>query len=186
MLRRFIFSLALCVLTCGSLHVVPAGALAKSRAEQSVLITEGVGIGDIFVDKSTKADVLAKYGHGFKLIQHNEYSSEMEYADAGLSFYYCLKDEKEKIFLIEVRRGQTSKGIVIGQSTLKDVQRVYGAEAPMSCDSETCVYEYKGVQFYVKADPPGSEENPVDPLPKKIIEIDVVPPDKSSNFCDNF
>ena len=33
----------------------------------------------------------------------------------------CFKDSQKKIFLVEVHDGVTSKGIVIGESTMKDV-----------------------------------------------------------------
>jgi hypothetical protein len=185
MLKRFIFSLVLCGLACVQLNVARTGSFAKSKPEQWTFITEGVGIVDVLIGKSTKSDVLARYGNRYKLIKHNEYSREMEYADLGLSFYYCFKDTEKKIFLIEVHQGATSKGIVIGQSTLKDVYDLYGEEKEKGqCDSKSCVYEYKGVQFYIEGDSSDSEQKSVDLMQKKVIEVDVVSPDKSSNFCN--
>src|SRR5437588_9311620 len=184
MLKRFIFSLVFCGLACVQLNVACTVSFAKS--EQWTFITEGVGISDILIGKSTKSDVLARYGDRYKLIKHNKYSVEMEYADLGLSFYYCLKDKEKKIFLVEVHHGTTSKGIVIGQSTLQDVLDKYGEpESTDCCDAEPFVYEYKGVQFYLKSiSREGEKKQQVSPLNMRVVEIDVVPADKSSNFCD--
>lgn len=185
MLKRIIFLLVLCCLACLQLNIACTDTFAKSKPEQWTFITEGVGIGDILVGKSTKSDVMARYGNRYKLIKHAEYSREMQYADLGLSFYYCFKDREKKIFLVAVHHGTTSKGIVIGQSTLKDVYDLYGEERGKGqCDSESCVYEYKGVQFYIEGNSSGSGQKSVDPMQRTVIEIDVVSPDNSSNFCD--
>jgi hypothetical protein len=105
----------------------------------------------------------------------------MEYADLGLAFYYCHKDEKKTVFLVELHHGVSSKGIIIGQSTLRDVFRLYGEQ---SSGDQPDVHEYKGIQFYTEHDPTPDAEDSAAKLDKKVVEIDIVPPDKSSNFCD--
>jgi alanyl-tRNA synthetase len=110
----------------------------------------------------------------------------MEYADLGLAFYYCLRDKEKRIFLIAVHHGMTQKGIIIGRSTLKDVYDAYGKED----DVTNNVYEYKGVQFYVESTDDtaqrseADQETEMDPSRMRVVEIDVMAPDKSSNFCD--
>jgi hypothetical protein len=169
-----------------SLLVAASAALPglQLTSKQWTYITEGVGIAGILIDKSTAADVVSAFGKKYTVTTHNEYSRSIQYSDLGLSFYYCLKDKQKTIFLIEVLQGTTSKGIVIGQSTLKDVSDLYGEEDDKNCTSGSCVYEYKGVQFYVEGPNNIANEGDVDPLQMKVVEIDVMSPDKSSNFCD--
>lgn len=148
-------------------------------------ITEGVGISDVLINKSTKSDVESRFGEKYRLIKHNRYSYEMKYDNLGLSFFYCLRDLEKKIFLIETYHGATSKGIVIGQSTLKDIFDNYGKEEGKGgCDSGACFYQYKGIQFYLVGDTEAKDDS-IDPLQIKVVQIDVVSPDKSSNFCDD-
>jgi len=161
------------------------GSFGSQSSKQWTYITEGVGISGILIDKSTASDVGSAFGNKYTVNTHNEYSREIEYTNLGLSFYYCLKDKQKRIFLVEVHHGTTSKGIIIGESTLKDVHDLYGKEDDTgNCDSGSCVYEYKGVQFYVEGRNTVATETDVDPSQMKVVEIDVMAPDKSSNFCD--
>lgn len=161
------------------------GIFGSQSSKQWTYITEGVGISGILIGKSTASDVVSTFGNKYTVNTHNEYSREIEYTDLGLSFYYCLKDKQKRIFLVEVHHGTTSKGIIIGQSTLKDVHDLYGKEdGTGNCDSGSCVYEYKGVQFYVEGPNSVATETDIDPSQMKVVEIDVMAPDKSSNFCD--
>ena len=62
----------------------------------------------------------------------------------GLSFYLCQADKQQEIFDIEMRapfKVKTSKGIVLGESTLDDVQRIYG-------DMRKTALRYRGIEFY--------------------------------------
>jgi len=176
-----LLSLTLSVLVMGSL----LANVGQSTSHEWTYITEGVGISGIFINKSTASDVAVAFGNKFTVHTHNEYSREIQYTDLGLSFYYCLKDKQKRIFLIEVHHGTTQKGIMIGRSTLHDVYDFYGKEDDRgSCDSASCVYEYKGVQFYVEPLHPVANDAETDPSQMKVVEIDVMAPDKSSNFCD--
>ena len=158
----------------------PSAAVSRTQSQLGP-IKDGIGIGDILIGVSSAADVEARYGMKYKLINKNDYSYRMEYADLGLAFYYCYKDEKKRVFLVEMHHGVTSKGIIVGESTLKDVFRLYGEQ---SNGGQSDIYEYKGIQFYLEADltPDGEDKAPT--LDKKVVEVDIVPPDKSSNFCD--
>jgi hypothetical protein len=186
MKRRLAILLTLCSLIFVSQNYSDTSSLAHPKLQTWVSLTEGVGAGDIRLGTSTASDVETRYGAKYELTKHNEYSYEMKYPDLELSFYYCLKDQKKKIFLIEAHHGATSKGIDIGYSTLQDVFDKYGEpESSDCCDVEPFVYEYKGVQFYVESISKESrDKKSVPPSEMKVVEIDVVPPDKSSNFCD--
>jgi hypothetical protein len=161
---------------------VHAPSATVSRTQSQVgRIKDGIGVGEILVGVSSAADVEARYGMKYELINKNDYSYRMEYADVGLAFYYCHKDEKKRVFLVELHHGVSSKGIIVGQSTLRDVFRLYGEE---SGSDQPDVHEYKGIQFYIEHDPTPAAKDSAAKLDKKVVEIDIVPPDKSSNFCD--
>ena len=145
-------------------------------------IKDGIGLGEVLIGVSNAADVEARYGMKYQLINKNDYSYRMDYADLGLAFYYCLKDEKKRIFLVELHQGVSSKGITVGQSTLRDVFRLYGEQS--IGEDHPDIFEYKGIQFYLEHDPSTGAKDSAAKLDKKVVEIDVVPPDTSSNFCD--
>jgi len=162
----------------------PGAALSQTtRQAQSDPIKDGTGVGDILIGMSSAADVEARFGRKYELNNKNDYSYRMDYAEQGLAFYYCNKDDKKRIFLVELHQGVTSKGIVVGESSLKDVFRLYGEN---SSGDKTHIYEYKGIQFYIEHDPNSEGADKAPKLDKKVVEVDIVPPDKSSNFCDEF
>jgi hypothetical protein len=158
----------------------PGATVSQTRSEVG-RIKDGIGVGQILIGVSNAADVEARYGMKYKLINKNDYSYRMEYADLGLAFYYCLKDEKKTVFLVELHHGVSSKGIIVGQSTLRDVFRLYGES---SGEDQSDIYEYKGIQFYLEHGPRTDAKDSAAELDKKVMEIDIVPPDKSGNFCD--
>ena len=111
--------------------------------EKMVIVREGVGFDGIRVGKSTLSDVVKKYGRDYKWTAHKKYSYQMAYPKLGLSFYLCQSDNKKEIFDIEIRapfRAKTSKGVVLGKSTLEEIYRAYGK----SKDG----LEYRGVSFF--------------------------------------
>ena len=96
----------------------------KSKRASNVVVREGVGLNGLRVGRSTRSDVIRKYGRGFKFLRNGKYSFQMRYAN-GLSFYYCQSDKVQRVFVIEMRspfRGKTAKGIVLGNSTLAEVR----------------------------------------------------------------
>ena len=184
------------IFLCLALHgpPTPGGAASASNisSPQSEAITEGVGISGIIVGKSTMSDVVAAYGGGFKLVEHNKYSYEAKYKDLGLSFYYCYDDEEKKIFSINIKppcHGITSKGIIVGNSTLQDVFDLYGkAEPYTTIVQETWVFKYQGIEFHIDYDSKLKgvvDEIPEEILKKKIISIAVRAPDRTGNACPN-
>ncbi len=113
---------------------------------QGLDIKEGVGVGNVKVGISSQKDVENKIGKDYQLIKHKKYSTQMLYKDQGLSFYFCQADKKKQIFVIEIKRpfvGKTSRGIQIGTSTKKSVEKLYG-----SGNKKYRGKQYKGVGFY--------------------------------------
>ena len=178
-LKRPLALLPLFVLLVVCFHV-PGSAVSQTQSQGA--IKDGVGLGEIVIGTSTAADVEARYGLKYELMNRNEYSYRMDYADQGLAFYYCFKDAKKRVFLVEAHQGVTAKGIIVGKSTLGDVFKLYGVEAS---GGHAYIFEYPGIQFYVEHDPtPEGEAEKAPALDKKVVEVDIVAPDKSANFCD--
>ena len=146
MLKSNLFLPLLIVIGCffvGSAHAQTAAKQADAKPSSMRTAKEGVGIEGLIVGKSTMADVIKKFGKGYKWNVHKKYSFSMTYPDLGLAFYMCQSDQKKQIFDIEMRepfKVKTAKGIVLGSSTVADIERIYGK----SKDG----LEYKGVNFY--------------------------------------
>ena len=67
----------------------------------------------------------------------------MNYYRLGVAFYICQSDPKKEIFVIEMKapyKAKTSKGIIMGKSTLEDVEKKYG--------KLKSGLEYRGISFY--------------------------------------
>ena len=178
-LRRQLALLAVPLILVICVHA-PSATVSQTQSQVG-RIKDGIGVGEILIGVSNAADVEARYGMKYDLINKNDYSYRMDYAALGLAFYYCHKDEKKRVFLVELHHGVSSKGIIIDQSTLRDVFRLYGEE---SSGQQPDIREYKGIQFYIEHDPTTAAEDNAARLDKKVVEIDLVAPDKSSNFCD--
>jgi hypothetical protein len=117
-----------------------------SANAQGLDIKEGVGVGGVKVGISTQKEVEAKYGKDYKLIKYKKYSAQMLYKEKGLSFYFCQSDKKKEIFVIEIKRpfvGKTNRGVQIGTSTRKEVEKLYG-----SGNKKYRGKSYKGIEFY--------------------------------------
>lgn len=172
-----------CLLAVGLVAACPAWstpAVADDR-EGRELISEGLGVRGVYVGRSTADDVAATYGKDFELIEHGAQSFEMKYAALGLSFSYCRDDARKRIFEIECRapfRGFTARGVIIGESSARDVLKAYGqAEPSAGATGETWAYDYPGIRFRVENRQPGR----VEPLNKllgkkssKVVAIDVM------------
>jgi hypothetical protein len=113
------------------------------QAEKAKIVKEGVGFDGLKIGKSTMADVAKKFGKDYKWVTNKKYSYQMTYAKLGLAFYMCQSDKGKEIFDIEIRapfQAKTSKGVVLGKSTLEDIYKIYGK----SKDG----LEYRGVNFF--------------------------------------
>lgn len=113
------------------------------KAETYKTAREGVGIEGVAVGVSTMASVVKKFGKNYVKKTYGKYSNSINYPKLGLAFYYCQVDKTKEIFDIEIRapyKVKTSKGVILGKSTLEDIYKIYGR----SSDG----LEYKGVSFF--------------------------------------
>jgi hypothetical protein len=149
--------LAFAWLACASLALTTAPrqlpTLHRDDARTRELISEGLGVGRIYVGRSTAADVADVYGKNFASLEHGATVAEMLYAQLGLAFYYCPADEKKIIYRIEARapfEGFTARGIILGKSTVNDVLKAYGRSEPKSAPTnDSWFYAYPGIEFHV-------------------------------------
>ncbi len=114
----------------------------QTEKDEYKIVKEGTGLEGIVDGKSTMQDVIDKFGKNYRWIVHKKYSYQMAYPN-GLSFYICQSDKKKEVFDIEIKppyKAKTSRGIVLGKSTVEDVQKTYGKSA-------TDALEYNGVSF---------------------------------------
>jgi hypothetical protein len=107
-----------------------AGFTLTAEAQKSSykIARAGVGFDGLKIGKSTRSDVIRKYGKNFKTVKHGTYSTQMKYRN-GMSFYYCQKDKRQQIFDIELRspaKVKTAKGIVLNKSLVSDARKKYG------------------------------------------------------------
>ena len=114
----------------------------KSK-DNPVIVKEGKGMTGITVGRSTMDDVIKKFGKEYRWIVNKKYSFQMNYYRLGIAFYMCQSDPKKQIFVIEMKspyKVKTSRGIVLGKSTVEDVEKTYG--------KLKSGLEYRGVSFY--------------------------------------
>jgi hypothetical protein len=150
--------LAFAWLACAPLVLTPAQpqlpSLHRDDARTRELISEGLGVGRIYVGRSTAADVADAYGKTSETVEHGAQPSELRYASLGLSFYYCREDEQKRIVRVEAREpfeGFTARGIILGESRARDVLKAYGQADPKSSPAnDSWFYAYPGVEFQVE------------------------------------
>ena len=170
-----------------ALTLILTGAAASSPQQQQVrphalYAAAGIGVEGITVGHSTKSSVATKYGDQYDLVEHNKYSYEMNYGEYGLSFWYRYSDPEQKIFAIAVKpnsHGFTSRGIVVGRSTLKDVLDAYGkTKFSTTTAEETWFAEYSelGIAFHVEYKSSDNDKgwDQQKLLKRKIIEIEIL------------
>jgi len=115
----------------------------KKPTENYKVAREGVGIEGIKVGRSTAEAVIKKFGKNYVKKTWGKYSVSLNYSKLGMVFYYCQADKNKEIFDIELRapyKAKTSKGVILGKSTLEDIYKIYGK----SKDG----LEYRGVSFF--------------------------------------
>jgi Domain of unknown function (DUF4309) len=144
-MKKGCFAVALAILISCFLAVSEAKAQTKKPkpTEKIKVAKEGIGIEGLRVGSSTMKDVAKKFGKNYKWTAFKKYSYQMAYPKLGLAFYMCQSDKNKQIFDIEMRapyQVKTGKGIVLGKSTLQDIEKIYGK----SKDG----LEYRGVSFY--------------------------------------
>ena len=117
-------------------------AVSVAEAQTYKTARAGVGVDGIRVGRSTRSDVIRKYGRNFRTLKHGSYSYQLKYKN-GMSFYYCQNDKQQEIFVIELRapaRIKTAKGIILSKSSVGDVKKKYGKPKKG--------LRFKGIEFY--------------------------------------
>lgn len=138
-MKRILFLLLLSLFLFSSVF---AQNKAKSQENYNI-IKEGKGMSGITIGRSSMDDVIKKFGKEYKWIVNKKYSYQMNYYRLGLAFYICQSDKKKQVFVMEIKapyKAKTSKGIILGKSTVEDIKRVYG--------KSLSGLEYRGVSFY--------------------------------------
>jgi len=136
-MKKIILSLTILLIAGFSLT-----AEAQKKKVTYKIAKAGVGIDGLRVGRSTRADVIKKYGRNFTTKKHGSYSAQMRYRN-GMSFYYCQKDDRQVVFDIELRspaRVKTAKGIVLNRSRLSQVYKKYGKPKEG--------LQFRGIEFY--------------------------------------
>lgn len=143
------------------------------------VIIAGQGLGSFKIDKTRAQDVVKELGNQYAEIRHKEHSVQLYYQNLGLSFYYMQGDNEKEIFSIVFSKpfkGRTTKGIVLGKSTMEDVIKIYGEPDWTTCDNcDLWSSDYEGIQFSVERDK-SLPQYPLDEkvhIKKKIVEIEV-------------
>ncbi len=147
-MKKGYFAVALAILISCFLTVSEAKAQTKKPkpkpSEKFKVAREGVGIEGLRVGSSTMTDVVKKFGKNYQTKKFGAYSTAITYPKLGLAFYMCQTDKNKQIFDIEIRapyQVKTGKGIILGKSTLQDIQKIYGKKK----DDDL---EYRGVSFF--------------------------------------
>ena len=122
------------------------------------IILEGVGINQVIVGKTTANELKDLFGTSYNIIRHDNDNVEIFYPQKGISFYY--NDGTEKIIdyiLVKIPfNGKTTKGIIINQSTVQDVENLYGEAEWITTITGSLSnywalsYPYEGIEFWVK------------------------------------
>jgi hypothetical protein len=124
--------------------IISVSAQNKPNSTETYnVIKEGKGMDGISVGKSSMDDVIKKFGKNYRWIVNKKYSYQMNYYRLGVAFYICQLDKKKEIFVIEMKapyKAKTGKGIMMGKSTVEDVEKKYG--------KLKSGLEYRGVSFY--------------------------------------
>ena len=136
-------------------------ALAQNRKG---LIVDGVNFENILIGKTTMKEVKAKYGENYETNKNGDYSVEIIYKTLGLTFYACAADPNKEIFDIVFESPaaiKTSKGIILGKSTLGDVYRIYKSPGEKTYSDS----DQPGMFFFVKTDDSSDAYEPLIPEP---------------------
>lgn len=171
--------------------IIPAVLSLSFLDETLQVLIPGVGIENyVTIDASTKTEIKTKFGSDFKEVEHYTtqigtgnktlYSTELQYKHQGVSFYF--RPGSDTVFALRARspyKCKTGKGIVLGTSTMQDVQDAYG-KTEWIFAGDLMFLEYPGIAFYVpfKGKFPVSETVQQAALKKKVEIIGITAFDK--------
>lgn len=148
------------------------------------LLIPGVGIENyVTINATTKNEIKIKYGSDYKEVKHftefgeerKLFSIEYVYAKQGVSFYF--RPDNDTVFALHAMppyKAKTAKGIVLGTSTMQDVQDAYG-KIEWSFTNTQMFLEYNGIAFYLPFNGkfPVSQETQDKALKKKVTMIGI-------------
>jgi hypothetical protein len=158
---------------------VPTGTVVLPQANTTVVqeIVAGKGFGGVEVGETSLADLKKMFGTAFTTKDFNNFSVSVSYPDLGMDFYFDYKDfhsikpdDAKKIFSIQLKlpfKGRTAKGIILGYSTMSEVEKLYGTQQwlrSMGSDIWKVEYPKAGIRFGVERD----KSVPVTPLNKPL------------------
>lgn len=119
------------------------------------IIEEGKGIDGIVIGETSQVQAIKELGEGYKIIEYNEGFTDVVYEKKGITL--CCDDDQEKtilsILFVPPNNYKTTKGIVVGINTMKDVIEKYGRPNWLTDDdSDTWWVEYSGINYHVEYD----------------------------------
>lgn len=163
-----------------ALTAVSAVAFIGDDTGTTELLVPGVGIENyVTLGVSTKNEVKIKYGNDFTVKSNYStaagvktlVSDEMNYKKQGITFFF--HPESDTVFALHVQspfKAKTSKNIVLGESTLQDVENAYGKKDIFASDN-LMFEEYPGIRFYVLGGKGVTEEQL---LTRKVVKIAII------------
>lgn len=135
---------------------MPRRVSQPPAGEQLEKIIEGVGFGSIAIDRTTAAEAVYQLGKEHHLVQHGSYSCSLVYPGLGVSLYFWSQDPAARVFHLTLRapfRGVTSRGVVLGQTTMREAAALYGRLSWFTSQgAATWGAAYPGVEFFVERD----------------------------------
>lgn len=158
---KLVISRVISTVIFGAILFVISVPVALSQKNKG-LVVDGVSFENVLIGKSTMKDVIAQYGSNYQLEDLGGYSFELTYKALGLAFYGCQADPNKEIFdvtIIAPAKVRTSKGIVLGKTTLADVYRIYKKQGEKTFSDS----DQEGIYFFI------SEEDDVDEIYKPIV-----------------
>lgn len=166
----------------------PVGTVVLPQANTAVVqeIVAGKGFGAVEVGKTSLADLKKTFGSAFTTRENNNFSVTLSYPDLGMDFYFDYKeyqsikpDDAKKFFSIQLKppfKGRTAKGIILGYSTMAEVEKLYGEQQwlrAVGSDIWKIEYPKAGIRFGVERD----KSLPATPLNKPLHQkkaVDVI------------
>jgi len=105
------------------------------------------------IGKTVIGQIIKDFGNEFEKIDDHTWYYQLVYADKGLSFSYGLGDTVYAIEFYAPFEGITDKGIILNESTMSDVKKVYKhLDWYISPPFEEWGSMYPGIEFLVKRD----------------------------------
>jgi hypothetical protein len=178
-IHLILYFIITCFLSCGSIE-----------KDKEHVLRPGIGIDSISVSKVTLDYVISRYGHNYSTdtfylhppAERELYSIQVSYDTLGISFFF--RSDMNSTICVSYQipfQGKTDKGIVLGKSSFKDVEKVYGeTNWEYVTDDFGHVKEiskpYNGIRFNAKINVLGriSYEQYKEYLDTVITEINIV------------